>query len=80
MMGAGCGKATDKPLPLLSATTVRGLSCGCHTPEPAPLPGIWGCLCRLLPRPGPLLCLGWPGLFPLHSVFQEVWTPRPLEF
>lgn len=65
---------------LSPATTVRGLRCGGHTPEPAPLPGVRGRLCRLLPRPGPLLCLGRPGLFPLHRVLQEVWTPRPLEF
>lgn len=65
---AGCQEGTDKPLPLPTATTVRGLSRGRHTAEPAPLSGIWGRLCRLLPRPGPLLRLGWPSLFPLHSV------------
>lgn len=75
-MGAGYGEGTDEPLPLPSATTVRGVGRGCHTPEPAPLPGVRGRVRRLLPGPGPLLCLGRPGLLALHSIFQEVGTPH----
>lgn len=75
--GSWLWEEVDKPLLLPPATTLCGLSSGRHTPQPAPLPGIWGCLCRLLPRPGPLLRLGWPGLFTLHGVLQEVRTPGP---
>lgn len=42
---AGCATGTDKALPFALATTLRGISRGCHAPEPASLPGVWGCLC-----------------------------------
>lgn len=71
-------EVTSHPLLFVppTATAVRVLGRRRDPPGPAPLRRVRGSLCRLLPGPGPLLCLGRQRLHPLLHLLQEVRRGR----
>lgn len=54
------------------ASALRWLSHSAGPAAPTPLWCLWQSLCRMLPGPGPILCLGWQHLHPLRAQHQEV--------